>query len=243
MKLHSYLLLIPIMVLFIYGKFKNEAKSSFVRQIQESTTFPQSSDSISLKSIPTPFFWVHQPKYFKILSDDAIEIKAGEGTDLYTFVNGDPYVNSAPKLLLTPAVDFIFSAKVKPAFNSLYDGGAIIIYSDSSNWAKILFEQFDEKTWLIGSSVVDDRKTDDSYHTKVDKGEIWLKVAKSGQIFNFYHSLDGKRWNLTRTFHYNKAATLKVGFYAQSPKGSECTVEFSNIRYTGKAFSDFFTGE
>lgn len=200
-------------------------------------------DSVHLAAVPYPLFWINEAANFKLLSGNAVAITAAEGTDLYTFVDGNYYSNNAPKLLFVPDSNFIFSAKITPAFEGIYDGGAILLYTDSLNWAKLLFEKLDENTLLIGSSVISDKKTDDSYHLKIKQNAVWLKVAKSGKIFSFYHSFDGNNWNLTRTFHYDNPHNLKIGFYSQSPKGPECEVEFSDIRYRGEAFTDFFTGE
>lgn len=200
-------------------------------------------DSLRFGVVPYPFYWVHEPVDFKSLSENAITITAGKGTDLYTFVDGDHYNNNAPKLLFAPDSNFIFSAQITPDFEGIYDGGAILIYTDSSNWAKLLFEKLDEQTLIIGSSVISNKKTDDSYHISTKTNSIWLKVARSGKIFNFYHSVDGETWKLTRTFHYDAPEGMKVGFYAQSPNGPACTVHFSNITYKGEAFTDFFTGE
>lgn len=237
-------------LLFIYASYlsgfskSTDTTNSMCSPILESAQASDTpGDSLILKAIPHPLFWIHAPAEFKVLSENALSFTAGKETDLYTFVDGNYYTNNTPKLLFTPDTDFIFSARVKPTFEGIYDGGAILLYSDSLNWAKILFEKVDENTLLIGSSVVSGKQTDDSYHGNIEQQDIWLKVAKSGKIFNFYHSLDGKKWSLTRTFHYDEAESLKLGFYTQSPKGPECPVTFSDIRYKGVGFTDFVTGK
>lgn len=243
------LVLLPAMFLsgFCMHSEKDRVSVPHVLTGNFSTAMPDAGtkpiDSVSVKAIPYPLFWIDKPAGFKVLSDNAVSITAGKETDLYTFVDGNYYINNAPKLLFRPDTNFIFSAKVMPEFNGIYDGGAILLYSDSLNWAKFIFEKVDENTLLMGSSVVSDKLTDDSYHGNVKQKELWLKVAKSGKIYNFYHSLDGKNWSLTRTFHYNTPETLKLGFYTQAPKGSECPVTFSDIRYKGIGFTDFITGE
>lgn len=210
-------------------------------QVLNTSALP--GDSVYLDAIPSALFWIDEPLTSQIKGKDAISIKAAKGTDLYTFVDGSYYINNAPKLLFAPDSNFVFSAKITPEFSGIYDGGAILIYTDSLNWAKLLFEKLDENTLIIGSSVISNKKTDDSYHLSTKEKALWLKVGKSGKIFNFYHSFDGQTWHLTRTFHYNSTKTLKLGFYAQSPKGPSCTVHFSDIRYKGEGFADFFTGE
>jgi len=195
-----------------------------------------------IAAIPFPLSWDMAPVSYKS-TDNSITITAGKETDFYCFVDGNYYVNTAPKILFTPDSNFVLSAKIKPAFKSLYDGGAILLYSDDSNWAKLLFERHDDGTFGLGSSFVNERRGDDSYHPIVPSGEIYVRLARSGSIFNFYYSIDGKVWKLLRTFPYKKLANLRIGFYAQSPKGESCTVEFSDIRYKGEKFKDYFTGE
>lgn len=195
-----------------------------------------------IDAVPFPLLWDKSPLRFES-TQNSITITAGKETDLYCFVDGNYYVNTAPKILFMPDSNFVLSAKIKPAFKNLYDGGAIMIYSDDGNWAKLLFERHEDGTYGLGSSFVNDRKGDDSYHPIVPAGEVYVRLARSGNIFNFYYAADGKTWKLLRTFPYAKADKIRIGFYAQSPKGESCTVEFSDIRYRGEKFKDYFTGE
>jgi uncharacterized protein len=197
---------------------------------------------VRIAAIPFPLSWDKAPLSFKATAN-SITVTAGKETDLYCFVDGNYYVNTAPKILFTPDSNFVLSVRIKPAFRSLYDGGAILLYSDDGNWAKLLFERHEDGSFGLGSSFVNERRGDDSYHPTVPASEIYVKVARSGPIFNFYYSVDGKAWKLLRTFPYAKFSNLRIGFYAQSPKGESCTVEFSDIRYKGEKFKDYFTGE
>lgn len=201
------------------------------------------SNSVHIKAIPRAMSWHGQPESFTIHSPQAFTMKAGKGTDLYCFVDGSFYVNKVPKLLFTPDRDFIFSARLKPAFAKEYDGGAILIYSDSSNWAKLLVEKMDNGSILIGSSVVDNRVTDDNYHHTISAPDVYLKLARSGKIYCFYYSTDGRAWKLLRTFSFKQPQTMRIGFYAQSPRGEGLLMDVSDIRYKAVAFKDFFTGE
>lgn len=200
------------------------------------------SDSVHIKAIPHALAWDARPGDLSGISANAVTLKAGKGTDLYSFIDGSFYVHSAPKLLFKPDTNFIFSAKLKPAFASLYDGAAIMIYTDSSNWAKILLEKT-KQSLMVGSSVVVNRITDDSYHSVPVSDAIYLKLVRSGKIYCFYYSADGKNWTLQRTFTYKNSSDLRIGFYVQSPKGEGLTAEVSEIRYKPVAFNNFFTGE
>lgn len=179
----------------------------------------------------------------KVRSASSFTMKAAKATDLYCFVDGSFYVHRVPMLLFRPDSAFIFSARIRPQFNALYDGAAIILYTDSSNWAKLLLEKTEGGGVTIGSSVVRNRVTDDNYHRSVAAGELYLKAVRAGKVYCFYCSVDGKKWELLRTFTIADTDDLRIGFYAQSPKGEGLTVEVSDLRYKPAPFKDFFTGE
>ena len=184
-----------------------------------------------LKAIPYPYMLLENPKEFKVLSDNAIIMTAGKETDLHNPANGSYFRHNAPKFLFTPDVNFVFSARVKPSFENQYDGGAILLYSDSENWAKVLLQYIDNKP-ILGISVVRDKITDDAYFIPQGKN-VFLRVTKAGKVFNFLTSPDGKTWTVIREFVYHKPEQLKIGFYSQSPVGNSCQVEFSEIAYSG----------
>jgi regulation of enolase protein 1 (concanavalin A-like superfamily) len=202
----------------------------------------QQQKEVKLSAVPHAFTWVNNPKTFTVTSGNSIQIVAQANTDQYIALDGSYYANNAPKLLFKPDSNFIFSARLSMGFDSVYDAGSIIIYSDSSNWAKLLFERSDEKTIHVSSSVIKDKITDDNYHSVMTNKQVYLKVAKAGKVFCFYYSTDGKHWNIVRTFTY-KTEGLRLGFYAQSPKGPQCTVDFTDISYQPHGFTNFFTGE
>jgi regulation of enolase protein 1 (concanavalin A-like superfamily) len=203
----------------------------------------RASDSLRLKSIPHPLSWNAPPEHLHIRSANSFTMKAAKGTDLYCFVDGSYYVHQVPLLLFKPDSAFIFSAKVKPQFKKFYDGSAIILYTDSSSWAKLLLEKMEDGSVAIGSSIVRNRVTDDNYHRTIPGNEVYLKAVRAGKVYCFYYSTDGKAWNLLRTFSLENPENLRIGFYAQSPKGEGLTVEVSDLRYTAAPFKNFFTGE
>ena len=186
--------------------------------------------STPVKAIPYPYTLHENPKEFKVLSDNAIVMTAGKETDLHNPANGSYFRHNAPKFLFTPDANFVFSARVKPAFENQYDGGAILLYSDSENWAKVLLQYINNKP-ILGISVVKNKITDDAYFIPHGEG-VFLRITKVGKVFNFLTSPDGKEWTLIREFVYHKPEKLKIGFYAQSPVGNSCQVEFSDITYS-----------
>jgi len=200
-------------------------------------------DSITIGAVPYKWSWINAPKDFKIISNNAISVMADKLTDQYISIDGSYSSINAPKLLFKPDTDFIFSAKVKTGFDSLYEGGAIILYSDAGNFVKLLFEKDEEHSVKVTSSVVTNKISDDDYHAVITGKEVYLKAAKAGKVFCFYYSTDGKHWNIVRTFAYSKTKTMRLGFYAQSPLGPYCEVLFSDISYKPFGFKDFSSGE
>jgi regulation of enolase protein 1 (concanavalin A-like superfamily) len=197
---------------------------------------------VKIAGIPFPLSWDEKPVTHSV-SGNAVTIKAGKETDFYCFADGNYYIHNAPKLIFKPDQNFIFSAKITPDFKSKYDGGAILVFTDTLNWAKVLFEKNSDGSNGLGVSFVNNKKGDDSYHLDVAGNNVYAKVVRAGGIFCFYYSLDGKAWKLLRTFPYQPSDNLRIGFYAQSPTGESCTVQFSEIKYRPEAFKDFFTGE
>ncbi|WP_109699347.1 DUF1349 domain-containing protein [Chitinophaga deserti] len=200
-------------------------------------------DSIRLKVLPRALTVDPSKGSLKATADNGFVLHANRNTDLYTFVDSSFYVHQVPMATFLADEQFIFSARVRPDCKALYDGGALILYTDSSNWAKLLIEKMDDGRIMLGSSLVTGRVTDDSYHRAVNAPEVYVKAARSGNIYGFYFSEDGKKWQLLRTFRYRNPAGLRIGFYAQSPKGEGMELQVSDVKYRPEAFKNFHAGE
>ena len=187
--------------------------------------------SVNIKSIPNSCFLLDDVKSFKVLSDNSLHLEAGKQTDLHIPASGLYNRTNAPKFLFKPDDNFEFSAHIIPDFQGKYDGGALLVYTDKRNWAKILI-QYTGTKYLLGMSVVRNKITDDAYYEIANQKHIFLKVTKHNKVFQFYSSLDGKSWNMMREFKYEHPENFKIGFYSQSPVGAGCKVEYSDIVYT-----------
>jgi uncharacterized protein len=189
------------------------------------------ADSIRVKAIPFRCLLLDAPKAFKVISTNAVVLTAAAKTDFHNPANGCCHWNNAPKFLFIPDTNFEFSARVEPAFNTKYDGGALLVYSDQENWAKLLLEYTADRKPLIGMSVVRNKLTDDNYYYLDNAKKTYLRVTKTSNVFNFFTSTDGTNWILLREFVYATSAPIQLGFYSQSPVGDSCVVEFSDIVY------------
>lgn len=172
----------------------------------------------------------------------ALVLQAKKGTDLYANHDGTEVADKTPRVLFKPRGDFIFSAKVTASFKQPFDGGALIVYGDKTNWAKLLFEF--SKTGKAGISSTVAKGVGDDAHHGVREGEaVYLKIARSKNMFVFYTSPDGASWSMVRSFGMPAAATLKVGFSSQSPVGEQFSAQFSDIKFRNATFKDFWHGE
>jgi regulation of enolase protein 1 (concanavalin A-like superfamily) len=197
---------------------------------------------ITIKSIPYEMRINSQLGEVKV-NADSIEIVALKGTDLFTDTTGAKNADNTPRLLFVPEGDFIFSAKVSAKFGETpYDGGALIVYADSKNWGKLLFERF--KSGKIGvATTVSKGSGDDAYHGTRDTNHQYLKIVRHDSSYIFYTSQDGKDWNFVRHFELKSTAPVRIGFAAQAPLSENFVAHFSDVKYRAGKFTNFWQGE
>lgn len=194
-----------------------------------------------LVAIPHPLFWENKPLSYKIVNND-LTIVAGEKTDMFRDPNVTYNTDNAPKLLFKADDDFVLSAAIEHSFASKWDGGAIIIKSDSLNWVKFCFEK-DYTGARRVVSVVNKNISDDCNSVEISSNKVFYKIAKAGNVVTLYYSTEGTTWFLVRHLQFDAKPGFKVGFLAQSPTGTKCEVKFSEIKYEKKKIKDPYTGE
>lgn len=169
-------------------------------------------------------------------------LTARKGTDLYTSPDGTKRADATPRMLFIPSGDFILTAKVTATFAAPFDGAALLVYADSANWAKLLFERGRTNSQAITTTVAK-QVGDDAHHGAREGSTVYLKVARRQLLYVFYTSHDGNAWQMVRNFSLPSAAPVHVGFSAQSPIGDEFAARFSEISYRAITFKDFWRGE
>lgn len=197
---------------------------------------------ITIKSVPYEMRIDNQLGEVKVNAGN-IEITALKGTDLFTDTTGAKNADNTPRLLFVPEGDFIFSAKVSAEFGETpYDGGALIVYADSKNWGKLLFERF--KSGKIGiATTVTKGSGDDAYHGTTDSNHQYLKIVRHDSSYIFYTSQDGKDWNFVRHFELKSTVPVHIGFIAQAPLAENFIATFSDVKYRAGKFTNFWQGE
>jgi regulation of enolase protein 1 (concanavalin A-like superfamily) len=202
----------------------------------------KSEKPITIKSIPYDMRIDNQLGKVKVTAAQ-IDITALKGSDLFTDTTGAKNADNTPKLLFVPEGDFIFSAKVSATFGETpYDGGALIVYTDSNNWGKLLFERF--KSGKIGiATTVSKGSGDDAYHGTRDTQHQYLKIVRHDSSYIFYTSDDGKNWNFVRHFELKSTAPVQIGFTAQAPIAESFSATFSEVKYRAGKITNFWQGE
>jgi uncharacterized protein len=199
----------------------------------------QKADNIS--AIPHQLFWESKPQSYNIVSNE-LTIVAGEKTDMFRDPNVTYNTDNAPKLLFKADEDFVLSASIEHSFANKWDGGAMIIKSDSLNWVKFCFEK-DYTGARRVVSVVTKNISDDCNSVEINADRVFYKIAKAGNVITLYYSTEGTKWFLVRHLQFDAKPGFNVGFMAQSPTGTRCEVKFSNIKYEKKKIKDPYAGE
>jgi regulation of enolase protein 1 (concanavalin A-like superfamily) len=201
----------------------------------------QKSDSLVISSIPHKLYWENKTEKF-LIQENRLTIEAGEKTDMFRDPNVTYNTDNAPKLLFKADENFILSASIEHSFTSKWDGGAIIIKSDSLNWIKFCFEK-DYTGAKRVVSVVTKNISDDCNSVEINANRVFYKMAKADNVITLYYSTNGIKWFLIRHLQFDTNPGFEVGFLAQSPTGSKCVVKFSNIKYQSKKIKDPYIGD
>lgn len=201
----------------------------------------QKNNAITIKAIPKPLFWENEPKKCSF-DGKVLNIIAGEKTDMFRDPNVTYNTDNAPKLMFNPDENFVLSAKIEHNFVNKWDGGAIVLKSDSLNWVKFCFEKDYTGAKRVVSVVTKDI-SDDCNSIALTSNSVYYKIAKADNVITLYYSPDNKKWFLVRHFQFDAKANFTVGFLAQSPLGKKCDVKFSNIQYKAVKIKDPYLGE
>jgi regulation of enolase protein 1 (concanavalin A-like superfamily) len=167
---------------------------------------------------------------------DALTIIAGPKTNWFVSPWDSTAVDNAPMVLFRPQGNFSLSAKIALQPKTRWDSGALTLFIDKDNWAKLCLENSVADGKLSVVMVVNRGISDDSYTAfTASDNTLYLKIAHQGPAYMFFASHDGKDWTMLRDFTMSgDAALLRTGLLAQSPVGDGITVQFSDIRYETK---------
>jgi regulation of enolase protein 1 (concanavalin A-like superfamily) len=177
----------------------------------------QAKKPLVIPSIPHELIWENNPLHFEFTKGDLI-IEAAEKTDMFRDPNATYNTDNAPKLLFQADSNFVLTASIGHVFESKWDGGALVLKSDSAHWIKFCFEKDYTGAKRVVSVVTKDI-SDDCNSISISSSKIYYKMAKASNVITLYYSLDQKSWFLVRHLQIDFKQPLWVGFLAQSPTG------------------------
>lgn len=151
-------------------------------------------------------------------------------------------VANAPFFYTEVTGDFVFRAKVRPNFRSVYDACALMVIQDETLWTKAAFEKSDFGT-TAAVCVVTNGISDDANGCNIQQEEVWLQIVRVGDVFCTHYSLDGENFDMVRLFHLPVEKTVKVGIEAQSPAGEGGLRFYSDISLENRTVANLRAGK
>jgi uncharacterized protein len=196
-----------------------------------------------LTTVPAELSWRHSPIMWSVEAEDQLTIQAGAATDWFSDPAGAERKDDAPSALFTSTdQEFTLSARVRVAFASTFDAGALVAHVRDDVWAKLCYEYSPQGQPMIVSVVTRD-VSDDCNSSPLAEDSVFLRITRRKAILAFHYSLDSHVWQLVRYFTLGDAPRMSLGFSAQSPTGSGCVAVFSQIHYRPTAVTDLRNGE
>ena len=199
---------------------------------------------ITVPGTPLALSWSAPPLGWELSPDGALSVTAGPNTDLFIDPGraADPSPNlTAPRLLGRLAGDFQLSARVSVNFHATFDAGVLMVWADDETWAKLCFEYSPKGDPMI-VSVVTRGLSDDCNSFVVGASQVWLRISRDGQTYAFHASTDGVTWLFVRHFVLGGRTDPMLGFAAQSPTGTSCSVTFDQVTFTTERLGSLRNG-
>ena len=198
-------------------------------------------DQISIPSIPDLLHWLNPPAEWDLSPQAQLTITAPAKTDWFIDPQGAVEIANAPVLLFSFSEPCTLSAQVSVKHVSTYDAGVLLVYESPSSWAKLCLELSPQGRPMI-VSVVTKGVSDDCNAFPVN-GPMYLRISRLEKAYAFHASEDGVGWHLIRYFRLEDSPDTQIGFLAQSPTGSGCTVTFKNLRFEQRLLENIRSGE
>ena len=76
----------------------------------------------------------------------------------------------------------------------------------------------------------------------VGVSDIWLQVARIGNLFGMHYALNGRDWRMVRYFPLALAATVQIGLVAQCPIGAGATIDWLDLSVTHRMLNNVRAG-
>lgn len=190
---------------------------------------------------PGAFRWTNPPDGWQPLVGGGLRVRVPARVDYFQDPSGRTSADTAPYLWLPAQGDFTAKAHIRHAFQNVYDAGAIMVRQDAMHWVKLCFEATDIGTHAV-VSVVTNGKSDDANGVNIEVSDIWLQIARQGDLFALHYALDGKTWLMARYLHLPLTNPVQVGLVAQCPVGNGAVIDWLSFHLSPQAPSDMRAG-
>jgi uncharacterized protein len=198
-------------------------------------------NSISIPKLTDSLYWLNQPESWDLSPDGQLTITAPAKSDWFVDPQGAVNVSNAPVLLFPTLGPCMLRAQVTANHVSTYDAGVLMVYENPLAWAKFCLELSPQGLATIVSVVT--KGISDDCNAFAVNGSAYMRVSRLELAYAFHVSEDGTTWNLIRYFKLENNQNAQMGFLAQSPTGSGCTVSFRDIRFEPRLLTDIRSGE
>ncbi len=185
--------------------------------------------------------WDHPPIQWEPLPEGGIRVTVPARADYFRDPAGTMISDNAPFLWKQVTADFVAQAHVRPAFNSTYDSGVLMVRHNEENWAKLCFERTDFGT-TAAVSVVTRGVSDDANGADLTTPDLWLQIARAGNVFALHYGIDGRSWRMVRIFQLSVPPTIKVGVVAQCPVGPGTTIDLLSFTVEQRTITNLRSG-
>jgi len=198
-------------------------------------------DTITISNLPHSLHWLNQPESWDLSPDGQLTITSPAVSDWFIDPQGAVDVSNAPVLLFPTSGPCMLRAQVTANHAATYDAGVLMVYEGPLAWAKFCLELSPQGLATIVSVVT--KGISDDCNAFAVNGPVYMRVSRLEQAYAFHVSQDGTVWNLIRYFKLEDSKNAQMGFLAQSPTGSGCTVSFGDIRFEERLLADIRSGE
>ena len=131
-----------------------------------------------LTTVPAELSWRHSPVMWNVDADDQLTIQAGAATEWFSDPAGVQRKDDAPSALFASTdQELTLSARVRVAFASTFDAGALLAHVRDGLWAKLCFEYSPHGQPMIVSVVTRD-VSDDGNSSPLAEDSVFLRITR-----------------------------------------------------------------
>lgn len=187
------------------------------------------------------FEWMNSKPEFKEC-DGKITIQAIPNVDFFINPVTGEVQSGSPFAYQEIEGDFVIKALVSLEFESTWDACVLLALDNDKLWAKACFERTDyDKNAVV--TVITNQVSDDANGVNIDGNQVWLQLARKGNVFGVHYSLDGEQFFMSRLCSLPMKNKIKVGIVGQSPIGNGGARNFESLTIEQRTVSDIRSGK